>query len=189
MNININNRLVLIVGPSTTGKTTLSKKIEKESQMKSVIISHDEVLEKIDKNQSQKQIDEKFHLEFIHQICDAIDEQSNELIILDTLNFDSKALFSVLFILRMFINYADGITLIKMNPPLELHKKYVQERSKVNELVNLSAILSQRMHYISNQGSLFRTYDLANEEIIISNPENVTLNFGIRDSSKVNVNK
>lgn len=52
MNVNINNRLVLIVGPSTTGKTILSKKVKEDANVKSVVISHDEVLNKINKNQS-----------------------------------------------------------------------------------------------------------------------------------------
>ena len=189
MNVNINNRLVLIVGPSTTGKTILSKKVKEDANVKSVVISHDEVLNKINKNQSQEQIDLSFRLALINQISDAINDYSNELIVLDTLNFDSKALFAFLFIIRNFINYTDGITLIKMNPPLELHKKYILERAKDNKLVDSSIILSQRRHYISNQGSLFISYSLANEEIIIANPEDITLNFNIKNKSKVNLKK
>lgn len=98
-------------------------------------------------------------------------------------------MFAFLFIIRNFINYTDGITLIKMNPPLELHKKYILERAKDNKLVDSSIILSQRRHYISNQGSLFISYSLANEEIIIANPEDITLNFNIKNKSKVNLKK
>ena len=119
----LNNRLIIIVGPSTTGKSTLAKKINEESPEKSVIISHDEVLKKVNRNQSQDAINLQFRLKLIEQIAKAINDSSNKLIILDTLNYDSQALLAVLSIIRIFIKYTGGITLIKMNIPLELHKK------------------------------------------------------------------
>lgn len=185
MNININNRLVLIVGPSTTGKTTLSKRIKKEANVKSIIISHDEVLEKINKNQSQEQLDLNFRLTLIKEIAEAINDNSNELIILDTVNVDSKALLAVLLIIRMLINYTGGITLLKMNPPLELHKRYIFERAKTNSSIRFEPILSQVNHYNSNQGSLYKSYDLADEEFIIQNPEDIVLDFGTKDAPRL----
>ena len=127
----LNNRLIIIVGPSTTGKSTLAKKINEESPEKSVIISHDEVLKKVNRNQSQDAINLQFRLKLIEQIAKAINDSSNKLIILDTLNYDSQALLAVLSIIRIFIKYTGGITLIKMNIPLELHKKYIFKRAKV----------------------------------------------------------
>ena len=47
MTIQISNRLVIIVGPSTSGKTTLSHKMKKDFDGNSIIISHDVVLDKI----------------------------------------------------------------------------------------------------------------------------------------------
>lgn len=181
----LNNRLVIIVGPSTTGKTTLSKKISAEFPEKSIIISHDEVLARINKNQAQDAINLQFRLRFIEQITRAISDSSNKLIILDTLNFNSQALSAVLYTIRIFIKYTDGITLIKMNLPLELHKEYIIRRSQDNKLVNPSTILSQREFYNSPKGSLYVSYDgLVNEEIMVENPQDLTLDFDIKRKVK-----
>ena len=179
--MDINNRVVLIIGPSSTGKTTLSKKIEEESPVKSVVISHDDVLEGINKNRSQDEINLDFRLTLIEKIFDAINDNSNELIILDTLNYDFQALNAVLMFLRMFINYEDGITLVKMNPPLDVHKRYILEKKKNNSLVSLPIVMSQRDMYISEKGSLFRAHPFANEEIIISNLKKIKLNFNLKN--------
>lgn len=184
MEININNRLILIVGPSTTGKTTVAKKINSEAPVKSVIISHDEVLKKVNKNQSQAQIDLDFRLSFIDDVTNAINNSSNELVILDTVNFNAQALFAILCIIRKGINYTGGITLIKMNPPLQLHKKCIIERAKTNKLIDLDTILSQRKCYNSSRGSLFTSYNLlVNEEFIIQDIKNLTLNFSVKEIS------
>ena len=178
MEINLTNRLILIVGPSTTGKPNLAKKIKREAPANAVIISHDEVLRKINRKQSQAQIDLEFRLALIQQIFNAVNDLSNEYIILDTLNFNFQALFALLSIIRMGIKYTDGITLIKMNPSLELHKRFILSRAKKDKLVDSSTILSQRSYYMSNKGSLYASTNLADEEIIIENPNDITLSFG-----------
>lgn len=176
MEVNINNRIVLIIGPSTTGKTTLSKKINEESQVKSKIISHDGVLNTINKNQSQEKIDMEFKLEFIKQISDAVKDSSNELIILDTLNIRTQGLMAILLTLKMLGD--DGITLIKMHPTLDLHTKYIIQRAKRNKLVTPAAVLQQRKFFESREGSLNTRIDVVDDEFIIENPEDITLNFG-----------
>lgn len=189
MNINIKNRLVLIIGPSTTGKTNLSKKIKREANKKSIIISHDDVLKDIDQSLPQEQRDYVFRLEFIRQIAEAIEDKTNELIILDTVNVKSQSLMAVLLIIRMVIGYTGELSLIKMNLSPEQHKRYVLKRSESNSSINISAIFSQMSIYTSIQGSLHRKFDLANEEIIIDNPEDIELNFGTYEGPKKLENK
>lgn len=182
MEINIDNRVVLIVGPSTTGKTTLSKRIQEESSRKSVIISHDEVLKTINQSQTKEAFDTDFRLTLLKRISDAIADTSNELIILDTLNFDLKALFAFLYLVRGYIGYNESMTLIKMFPPLELHVEYILERAKLDNRVNPNIILNQRQHYISNRGSLYTSYrNFGVDEIVISNLEDLYININTKN--------
>lgn len=68
MEVNINNRMVLIVGPSSTGKTTLARKIKQEFDKKAIIISHDETLKRINRQQPQEKIDLEYRLTLIKEI-------------------------------------------------------------------------------------------------------------------------
>ena len=66
-NINIKNRVCVLIGPTTGGKTTLAHRIQKEFEGKSVIVSHDEVLKEIPKNQSQYDINTQFRIALLNR--------------------------------------------------------------------------------------------------------------------------
>jgi len=180
----ISTRLVVIVGPSTTGKTTLAKKISSEFKGKSIIISHDDVVNKINKNQPQDKIDMQFRLLLIEQIKDAINDESNKLIILDTLNIGYQSLLAFLCIIKA-ICYSNEITLFKTDLPFNLHEKYIRERAKKDSKTDLKTILAQRKFYYSNDGSLKASFSnqyhdyLVDDEYIITNPEAITIQFDI----------
>lgn len=178
MKLNIKDRLVIIVGPSTTGKSTLARKINREFNYISTIISYDEITKKNNKKSSQKTDDDIFRTQLLEQISDAINNESNELIILDSTNYDAEELFSTLYTIRTWLNYRDGITLIKMDLPLELHEEYIQKRFGNKSSDYYPDILQQRDHYTSLEGSLNNSYDiLTNNEFIIENPEGLKIKF------------
>ena len=55
MQIDIDSRIVIITGPSTTGKSTLANKILESSPVKAVVISHDAIANEINDKQSERQ--------------------------------------------------------------------------------------------------------------------------------------
>ncbi len=178
MNVDIDSRLVLVVGPPTAAKTMLSQKIQKEANVKSVIISHDKVMKTTNKDQSRGKIDLDYRVKFIKEIFGAIKDESNKLIIIDTLYFDSNALYALLIIIRAHINYFDKITLIKMSLPLRLHARYISERAKSNDLLDYAIIMSQWKNYNSSGFSLYKLHDLVDQEIKISDPKDIlSFNF------------
>jgi len=165
-------------------KTTLAKKISSEFKGKSIIISHDDVVNKINKNQPQDKIDMQFRLLLIEQIKDAINDESNKLIILDTLNIGYQSLLAFLCIIKA-ICYSNEITLFKTDLPFNLHEKYIRERAKKDSKTDLKTILAQRKFYYSNDGSLKASFSnqyhdyLVDDEYIITNPEAITIQFDI----------
>lgn len=181
MNINIDNKLVIIIGPSSMGKSTLAKKMQDDFDGNAVIISHDDILEQTDKNQDQDSMNLEFRLRFFDAVGEAVHNKSNDLVILDTLNFNAQALFAVLMYTRRYLNYMGGITVIKMNLPLDLHKKYIEGHKALNPLVDVEAILGQRVFYESQYGSLnCPCTGLANKIIKINNPEDVKINYNLK---------
>lgn len=184
MNLDITNRLVLICGPTTSGKTTLANRIKNESPVSSIVISHDEVLAKVNKNQSQEKIDYEFRMRFISEINAAICSDYS-LIILDTLNIRNKALTSVLIILRALLKYTDEITLIKMNLPMDLQKEFILKRKEFkvgyeqwNPHELLLGLLEQRQIYCSSLGTLPYSFTTT-REYEITNPKEVNIQFDL----------
>ena len=166
----IKTRIILIVGPSSQGKTTLAKRLKKELSGRNVVISHDEVLAEVNKNQSQDGIDLQFRLLLINKICDAVDDSRNDHIILDTVNIGNKNLMAFLLLIRMSLSVNVTITLIKLNIPeilnLEYGKKHYPNIENVSELV-----LLQRESYQGDEGSLKTSFKgLVEFEYIVENP-------------------
>lgn len=177
MNINISDRIVLIVGPTSSGKTTFAKRIKSLSNFETVIISHDEVLSKVDKHQSQEKIDMDFRLLLLSEINTAIKNKDIKLIILDTLNITNNALFAVLNIIKVFFNYSMDITLIKFDIPLQLHLDYCKNREiKTGKTADAQTLMNQKTIFASPNGSLNSKYSFCHE-YIITNPEETTISF------------
>ncbi|MDE5587233.1 MAG: ATP-binding protein, partial [Bacilli bacterium] len=127
MTIPINNRIVLIIGPTTSGKSTMAKKIQDQFQGSSVIVSHDEVFYQVNQNQSQSAIELEFRLFYISSILEAISDHQNQLVIIDGINLAYKNVLDILNQLQE-IGYKDRITLLKTDLPIDLHLLFCEQR-------------------------------------------------------------
>lgn len=166
----IKTRMVLIIGPSSQGKTTLAKRLEKELSGKNVVISHDDVLSEIDKNQPQFFIDMDFRMLLLEKISEAVHDTHNKHIILDTVNIGKANLAAFIMLIKSYVSDKVTITLIKLNIPeglnIEYGKKHYPELSNVEEL-----ILGQREDYQGEDGSLNTSFEgLVEFEYTIENP-------------------
>lgn len=170
----IETRIVLIVGPSSQGKTTLAKRLEQELPGRNIVISHDEVLEGIDKDQPQEIIDLQFRETLLDKICEAADDITIDHIILDTVNRRKRNLATFIYLIRESLLEDEEITLIKLNIPeslnLEYGKKHYPNMANVSE-----SILIQRAVYQGEQGSLNTSFQqLVEFEYVIENPNELS---------------
>jgi len=101
MNIPINHRVVLIIGPTTSGKSTMSQKIVKGFSGTSTIVSHDDVLLTVDQNQPQNVIDLEFRIRYLNQIQEAVLNKENQLIVIDSFNIGKQNVEAVLTFLQL----------------------------------------------------------------------------------------
>ena len=173
--INI-KRITIIVGPTSQGKTTLSKRIKEEAPGKAVIISHDEVLSLINKRQSQCEIDFQFRIALLKKLTEAINDLKNDYIIIDTVNISKKSLESFLSVVNT-LSDSKHISLLKLNISQALNLLYAKKHYP--EIKNISEnVLKQRRVYSSVQGSLHTTYfSLVNKEYVIENGEVIQFEF------------
>lgn len=169
--INIKTRIILIVGSTSQGKTTLSTRIKEEAPGKAIIISHDEVLSLIDKKQQQSEIDNQFRMTLLRKIVEAVNDLRNDYIILDTLNISNKSLSAFLSVINMFVSGVDNILLLKLNIPESLNLLYAKQHYPKMQNI-FKNVYIQRGIYNSAEGSLNSTYDsLVSEEYVIGNEE------------------
>ena len=161
----IRTRVVLIAGPTSQGKTTLSKRIDAEFPGKSVVISHDEIVKSINPKLPKAAIDEEFREKFIAYVAVASMDPSIELIILDTKNIRKSALNAFLFMIQYFGNISfNDITLLKFNIPLKDNLVLARRHyPKVRDVQ--SKVIMQRKEYASDSGSLYSCF-LDNEIIV-----------------------
>ena len=80
MQIDIKNRIVIITGPSTSGKTTLAKKIKEMSPVKTVIIAHDDIAAMIDQNKTEDEKNDDFWAMLIEKIGESLEDSENYII-------------------------------------------------------------------------------------------------------------
>lgn len=83
MQIDIDSRIVIITGPSTTGKSTLANKILESSPVKAVVISHDAIADEINDKQSEREKSEEFYIRLVNKVFAALRNSENKLIIFD----------------------------------------------------------------------------------------------------------
>ena len=128
MQIDIASRIVIITGPSTTGKSTLANKILESSPVKAVVISHDAIADEINDKQSERQRSEELYIRLVNKVFAALRNSENKLIIFDVPGINANYIYSLLQIIEMANHYHDNITLIKINLPLETHLKLMKLR-------------------------------------------------------------
>ena len=128
MQIDIDSRIVIITGPSTTGKSTLANKILESSPVKAVVISHDAIAGEINDKQSEREKSEELYIRLVNKVFAALRNSENKLIIFDVPGINANYIYSLLQIIEMANHYHDNITLIKINLPLETHLKLMKLR-------------------------------------------------------------
>lgn len=179
-NIQINNQIVLIIGPTTSGKTTLAHRIQKQYHASSKIISQDDILNQEDKSQNQESLDSILHQKMASLIKDTVHDDKNQLIILDTLNIGMHSVSSLISTIKE-IGYPGKFTLLKNHPSIELHRSFCETRndSMAQSLTQAGVkdvARGQRLYYESNHGSLKAHYPYS-EEYIILDPTTVNFSF------------
>lgn len=182
MEIKITNRLVIINGPSCSGKSTLADRIQEEYSGKCAIIGHDDILSFVDKNQPQEKIDEDFRDIYLGTICNALGMPEIDLLVLDTFNIEIKRLLAFISAIRLFGNYNDQINLIKMNVDSNIHdefmKKKLMELGMANNSYMMAGIKSQVLQYKGIEGSLNKSIPFCDTSVV-KNPRNVTISFDL----------
>ena len=190
MQIDIDSRIVIITGSSTTGKSTLANKILESSPVKAVVISHDAIANEINDKQSERQRSEELYIRLVNKVFAALKNSENKLIIFDVPGINANYIYSLLQIIEMANHYHDNITLIKINLPIETHLKLMKLRMQTDPEVifyfndfdeYLQTILSQRSNYEGPWESLYTKYPHCND-CIIDNSEKVSLNFNFPKS-------
>ncbi len=181
----LKNKMVVIVGPTATGKSTLAKKVQK-SCPNSVMISREDIIEEMIQHPTKGEIYTKFRFFFLQKIKEALEEEGEPVIIIDMLNHQEHSLVTFLNSIRNYANYQDGITLIKMNPTMNLHKKMIQEAKKEESSLRTSQILLERESYFSPMGSFYPSFlNLVEEEVIIEKPNKEEFTFEFQEKPKV----
>ena len=185
MQIDIKNRIVIITGPSTSGKTTLAKKIREMSPVKTVIIAHDDIAAMIDQNKTEDEKNEDFWAMLIEKIGESLEDSENKLVVFDVLGIEDVYIYSLLQMIELVSSCYDDVTMIKMNLPVAKHLEFVKSRIDSDPKVKLyyrnleeywRAIMLQRAYYESSEGSLESDFFVCNE-YVISDPKDVQIKF------------
>lgn len=187
MQIDIKNRIVIITGPSTSGKTTLAKKIKEMSPVNTVIIAHDDIAAIIDQNKTEEEKNEDFWAILIEKIGESLEDFENKLVVFDVLGIEDVYIYSLLQMIELVSSYYDDVTMIKMNLPVDKHLEFAKSRIDSDPNVKLyyrnleeywRAIILQRAYYESSEGSLKSDFFVCCE-YVISDPEDVQIKFDL----------
>lgn len=193
MQIDIKNRIVIITGPSTSGKTTLAKKIKEMSPVNTVIIAHDDIAVMIDQTKTDAEKNDDFWAMLIEKIGNSLENPENKLVVFDVLGVEDVYIYSLLRMIELVNSCYDDVTMIKMNLSVAKHLKFVKSRMDSDSNVKLyyknlkeywRAIMIQRAYYESSEGSLKSDFFVCNE-YVINNPEDVQIKFDlVKNKSK-----
>ena len=169
--IEISTRIVIICGPTSSGKTTMAYRIKNEFNGESIVISHDEVLATINQKQSQEKIDEQFRLAYFNSIKDAYQNKANQLIIIDSVNIRAINLQAFIHLLTLFADVRlEEISIVKLWIPEEINIiNALQHYTDKNTDYVLDCTLQQRQIFSGLIGSLWRRY--VENEIIVTDYE------------------
>ncbi len=176
MELKIKNRLVIINGPSCSGKSALADRIQEECSGKCVIIGHDDILEYVDKNQPQEKIDEEFRGLYLGTICNALSMPDIDLLVLDSLNIEIKRLLAFISLIRLVGEYRDPITLVKMNIDAKLHDEFIRKRT--NDPYFIASAKSQVVLYKGIEGSLNKSIPYC-DTTVVKDPRDVTITYDL----------
>lgn len=184
MDINIENRLVVICGPTTSGKTTLTNRIKKEFSGNCKIIAHDDIISRLPKFINEKAQSQMFMNILLQELYKALDDESIDLIVLESIIYLMDQQLMLLLDTLEDMDYCDRVTLIKMHIPIELQIEYCQRRKKLEKgAPTMDVIANQDAMFYSPYGTLNRRYHNC-DEFVVENPEELTLDIRPRGSKK-----
>lgn len=182
MNIDINNRFVMICGPTTTGKTTLAYRIKKECSGNCVVISQDEIIKSFPKGISKNECIRLCKNEVLRSIGIALKDPNVDLVVYETVALTALNVLAIQMALP-FLNYHEPMTLLKMSLPIGLHFEFCRERKrKLNEQPTERVFGNQLTAYYSQDGSLNAKFQNC-EEFVITDPRNLGLDIRPRVKS------
>lgn len=175
--INISDKgLIILVGPTASGKSTFANRLKAAAPHDTVIISGDKILEKIDKTQTDAQIDEEFKLKFMEELK-SIHNPKDKFIVFDMIHTIRDITLQFMMWLIWCIVKFETITIIKFDLPLELQIEYSKKRELSRGIkTHLSIILGQRDVFYGPDGSLNANYQFS-REFVITNPEEIDINI------------
>lgn len=180
-NVEIKTRLVLLAGPSSTGKTTLTNKLMwQASQLSPVRVSQDEIIGRIPKGLSPDAWENTRQDLFIMAITEALFNPSAKLIVFDTSNISHESLYNFLMTIHTLAGEAllTEITLLKLQIPKQRHLENARRHYPDDPDIT-SIVKEQRSCYEGPKGSLGVDYvsdNLVSYQFVID-PETTTFTF------------
>ena len=109
MQIDLETRIVIITGPSTTGKSTLARSIKESSKINTLVISHDDIASIVNQNNPEQLVKEEFYEKLKKTIGKALKDLENELIIFDVPGIKEDYMWALLDLLAKYDEYQDNI--------------------------------------------------------------------------------
>jgi len=192
MPIPINHRVVLIIGPTTTGKTTLSYKLQKEAPVPTTIISQDDVVKSvINQENCRMPVSTAIRKKYSFLLRESI-KNPEELIVLDMLNIHVFDVFETIFRIKRQ-GHVGKITLLKMNLPFKLQDQFCGQRKTFNTPSMtteklFSNMIAQLNLYQGSSGSLHHTFPFT-EEYLIEDPREVEFTYPFVCSKQYKIKK
>ncbi len=182
--LQIQDGMVFICGPSTTGKTTLARRIFQEAPYRDkIIISHDDVLlefineHKLPKEQFVQGLsptdDEQFRTKLMDIVKTAL--ESRKFVVYEGCYCDTVTPTGLITMLPL-IGLDRPLTLLKMWPSTELHHQLIHGRFK-DCIVDVQRIKHQRVIFESViEPRYYAKFEYVHE-YTIEDPRDITLNF------------
>lgn len=183
--LQIQDGMVLICGPSTTGKSTLAKRIVNEAPYQDpVLVSHDEMIRKYLNEHGYPQEkfytglvgeeDYQFKVSVVKTVRDAL--KTRKFVIYESVYCNPENLTTLLTTMPVW-GLNRPLTLIKMWPSFQLQMQFLNERPD-HSRVDVNAIMSQRggfkkvvaPQYFAKQAEWIKEYT-------VDDPRKVKLEF------------
>lgn len=168
-----NKGLVIICGPTTTGKTGIARKILANYEGNNgEFISYSDIWKKVNKNQNKVKREIEFSKKISTTLRNAIERKN--FIVLETTILADTELYSLLTAVRI-LGFSKKITLILIDLDEETHINYLNNRKKG---------VKPTMKELKKQRKIFLEKILPNKEFdkmtnkyVINNPNDVVIKF------------
>lgn len=184
--IKIENGLVLICGPSSSGKTTLARTIINEAPYHDqILLSHNEILHAFiaERNLPTKLfidgLPEELDAEFKMCVLNTLQEVlfTKKFIVYESLYCDPLKLNTILNGLPL-LGLNRPLTLIKLFPSNDLHSKFLVKKYGVLKNVDMDQLNSQHASFkLAAQPKYFSSNREWIREYTVNDPRNLRLDF------------